>query len=66
MENKPKFKAGDVVQLKSGGPKMTVDEFAGEGYILKCHFFNETRGAFESNDFSFKVLKLAEESDPSF
>ncbi len=24
------FKAGDVVQLKSGGPKMTVDKVDGE------------------------------------
>lgn len=25
------FKSGDIVQLKSGGPKMTVDQLFGDG-----------------------------------
>jgi uncharacterized protein YodC (DUF2158 family) len=33
-----KFKVGDVVPLKSGGPPMTVDKSLGEG-LLRCKWF---------------------------
>ena len=32
------FKVGDIVQLKSGGPKMTIDIVLGDGE-LKCQWF---------------------------
>ncbi|TIT45297.1 MAG: DUF2158 domain-containing protein, partial [Mesorhizobium sp.] len=34
------FKTGDVVKLKSGGPKMTVSDGAASGMYL-CHWFNK-------------------------
>lgn len=33
-----KIKAGDVVQLKSGGPSMTVQYLSGHAAV--CHWFN--------------------------
>ena len=45
------FNKGDVVQLKSGGPKMTVADIVNEGgcQIVHCRFFDK------NND-----LKIAE------
>lgn len=34
------IKEGDLVRLKSGGPKMTVDSVNGNNEV-KCCFFNE-------------------------
>jgi len=49
------FKAGDVVQLKSGGPKMTVEDVGQYGMTsttdqAKCIWFDKTKrmeGYFE-------------------
>ena len=41
------FKVGDVVVLKSGGPRMTVEEI--EGQEVQCVWFDKTtqkRGEF--------------------
>lgn len=37
------FKAGDVVQLKSGGPRMTVERVPGD--VVPEHHLNMTLGA---------------------
>lgn len=42
------FKVGDVVQLKSGGPKMTIEDignysFAGTEIKAKCVWFEGTK-----------------------
>ncbi|ASP40341.1 DUF2158 domain-containing protein [Bacterioplanes sanyensis] len=34
------FKAGDLVQLKSGGPLMTVEAVVGNGQIA-CYWFDQ-------------------------
>ena len=34
------FKAGEVVELKSGGPLMTVERVTEDGYV-NCVWFNE-------------------------
>ena len=40
------FKAGDVVQLKSGGPRMTIEEIGRFGHAdrdqAKCVWFDRT------------------------
>jgi len=47
------LKTGDVVKLKSGGPKMTVTRLEEEGYYkghVKCNWF-------ENNDAGYQVLR---------
>ncbi len=44
------FTPGDVVQLKSGGPRMTVREVAGDNDVY-CEWFDQKdvkRGAFKA------------------
>jgi uncharacterized protein YodC (DUF2158 family) len=57
------FKKGDVVRLKSGGPKMTVwgpDEAAGG---LLCQWFDGAKPARET--FNEESLELANEGSSS-
>ena len=49
------FNSGDVVQLKSGGPKMTVDEVSDDTVVTKW---------FEKGNIKyaeFKAIELKEE-----
>jgi len=40
MTNKKKYKIGDIVRLKSGGPSMTVRGFTSElEELLECQWF---------------------------
>lgn len=50
------FKPGDIVQLKSGGPQMTVGEFEVKTGWLLCAWFNE-RQEFDFNRFPPQALK---------
>ncbi len=52
------FKVGDTVQLKSGGPVMTVGYVKSDGG-LECHWFNSNAGAFEAKWNAFKPEMLA-------
>lgn len=36
-----KFEAGDVVLLKSGGPKMTIDSYDQDDEKYRCEWFVE-------------------------
>ena len=47
------FKAGDVVQLKSGGPLMTVGEVDGES--VHCRWFNGSEE--KASSFPAELLK---------
>jgi uncharacterized protein YodC (DUF2158 family) len=47
--------AGDVVQLKSGGPSMTVREV--EGKDVYCVWFDQKR-VLQSERFELTVLRL--------
>ena len=43
----PKFKVGDVVQLKSGGPEMTIEGIGDEGWA-DCVWFSGLEAKRES------------------
>lgn len=48
---------GDVVQLKSGGPEMTVSSILGEnGAFVRCWWFYEGR-TFDK-DFPLRIIKF--------
>jgi uncharacterized protein YodC (DUF2158 family) len=50
------FEAGDVVQLKSGGPKMTVELLTNEdgNVIVHCSWFEKS--TLHQKDFNAKLL----------
>jgi uncharacterized protein YodC (DUF2158 family) len=51
------FNPGDVVRLKSGGPKMTIDSKDGEDYF--CIWF-DSKNEQKQNSFSGPVLEAVE------
>jgi uncharacterized protein YodC (DUF2158 family) len=51
------FKAGDVVRLKSGGPKMTVRRAETDGEVV-CEWFSEKK-AVETAVFNETSLEIA-------
>jgi uncharacterized protein YodC (DUF2158 family) len=52
----PKFKVGDVVQLKSGGPEMTIEGIGDEGWA-DCVWFSGLEAKRES--FPLDALEAA-------
>lgn len=63
--NLPPFVAGDVVELKSGGPLMTVFEVQGvylgnkvRSYLITCGWFAE-RDQLQQDIFVAETLKAA-------
>ncbi len=50
------FKVGDVVQLKSGGPKMTVGEISSSTTVWCVWFVGDKK---DGGTFAVEVLKLA-------
>lgn len=55
MEN---LKAGDVVVLKSGGPKMTISKIHQNHEFVTCTWFDGSN--VKSHDFVTKALKIYE------
>jgi uncharacterized protein YodC (DUF2158 family) len=49
---------GDVVRLKSGGPKMTIDtvNYAGHSGLVRCVWFSENEVRYDN--FSKESLEL--------
>jgi uncharacterized protein YodC (DUF2158 family) len=60
-EREPRFKPGDVVQLRSGGPLMTVMSVGSEG-DCRCVWFTEEA---LSPGFSFSEAALIGRHRPS-
>ncbi len=61
------FKAGDVVQLKSGGPKMTIDKLVTWQGVASaaCDWFVGSAQEQQSGTFALTSLKVAQESGPA-
>jgi uncharacterized protein YodC (DUF2158 family) len=55
------FKVGDIVVLKSGGPKMTIIEIFNKGSVFKTYWFIE--GILKCGEFIGDVLVFYEEKD---
>lgn len=49
------FKTGEVVQLKSGGPKMTVSSYAADGERVYCQWFSGSK--LESGSFPVESVE---------
>jgi uncharacterized protein YodC (DUF2158 family) len=49
-----KFKSGDQVQLKSGGPKMTIDHYTSSAHVV-CHWFAGNK--LETGNFQQDALQ---------
>lgn len=52
------FKVGDLVQLKSGGPVMTIKEISAENGVL-CVWFQDVK--LVSDNFLQETLEIFEE-----
>ena len=65
MQEDHKFKAGDLVQLKSGGPEMTVEKVSSlpgdESPSYICTWFTEQYSKVNREDFSENALKKYEQ-----
>lgn len=57
------FKPGDVVQLKSGGPLMTIAHYASDFEQFWCEWFDGKKE--KGHHFSPAVLKKVSEDDDS-
>jgi uncharacterized protein YodC (DUF2158 family) len=60
----PTFKNGDIVKLKSGGPKMTVNGEEVNGYV-ECMWFTKADER-RSESFDVGALIPAADSGPHF
>lgn len=58
---KTKYQAGDLVQLKAGGPKMVVEQYHSFGENYECTWF---AGSKHNNQrFKEEALQLYNEDD---
>lgn len=57
--SKKEFVAGDIVQLLSGGPTMTVHDFSAPSGTYFCQWFAGKK--LDSGRFKFSQLKLVED-----
>lgn len=54
MTNQSTFQPGDVVQLKSGGPRMTVE--TSDETLTSCTWF-DTKGELKRADFPTVIVE---------
>jgi uncharacterized protein YodC (DUF2158 family) len=56
------FKNGDVVQLKSGGPKMTINNIGKYNYAdydsANCDWFTQEKAPWKKEDGIFPLTSL--------
>ena len=53
------FKVGDLVELKSGGPAMTVMRVDDEGHVHTNWFSGRDRGKLEKGEFPIEALRAS-------
>ena len=56
MNQEQEIKAGDIVQLKSGGITMTVS--LTDSDTTFCHYYIQDKSAFEKMEFPTIILKI--------
>lgn len=49
------FKEGDVVQLRSGGPEMTIVAFVGD--LIRCKWYRQKEDNFGMDEFDACALE---------
>ena len=59
----PTYKVGDLVQLKSGGPVMTVSDIAASGEHVSCKWFAGAK--LEHGLFAMATLEPSEAKKPA-
>lgn len=59
----PRFQVGEVVQLKSGGPEMTVKMVEQRTGRLICDWWDESLSKFKTKDFEPAQLKHVDEDE---
>lgn len=62
MPKEAKYKIGDIVQLKSGGPGMTVESIRDRDGKIYCQWFAGNK--LESGVFDPEAIGLEVELDP--
>lgn len=58
------FKPGDEVELRSGGPPMTVSKLIGPDKV-DCVWWDQPKQAYANREFEVVALKLIEKLGPS-
>jgi len=48
------IKPGDIVELKSGGPKMTVGKFKWFGKFVQCYWWQSDKSTYMAGDTVIK------------
>ncbi|WP_333986583.1 YodC family protein [Providencia huaxiensis] len=56
------FNSGDIVKLKSGSPKMTVDGYSNLGDVI-CVWYDENKSDFVKKKFSEESLEHHDPED---
>lgn len=52
------FKAGDLVELKCGGPTMVIKAISTDKESALCEWFNQTGAVFEHKQHLFNLVTL--------
>jgi uncharacterized protein YodC (DUF2158 family) len=62
MAKESKFKTGDIVRLKSGGPSMTVESVSEVNGRIWCQWFAGNR--LNAGEFNSDSIDFEDELDP--
>ena len=60
MASSEEFKIGDIVQLISGGPNMTVGSEAVKGKSYNCIWYNHDTGKYDNHIFRAETIKKSD------